>query len=323
MFFALRDHIKSLKWAPGQRILGAAGGNGRFVLYDPEKKIRLRQFGYSNDSDHFEILSICWFPSPTKQLVALGGTSGCAEVWDARTGTLLHSYGEHSPEVNCLPQSAYPYRRSVYALAWSPNRTYIASAGDDSLVRVWRATTGETCCVVSEGPVRAGGLLTWLADNTTLVSGVGSEIIVWDAFSGRIINRFKTPIGYEYSGCRAISPDGTKIAIATGKVVIYDLATGEAVLTYTLPDGEPTEQATLRYPNNTPGLVAWSPDGTKLATTFHRQRKRISIWDAVTGKTFLERASHAPVACLDWSTDSLTLAWGGDGYLETFDIPRR
>jgi WD40 repeat protein len=34
------------------------------------------------------------------------------------------------------------HRGGIFAVAWSPNSAYIASAGEDTTVQVWNATTG-------------------------------------------------------------------------------------------------------------------------------------------------------------------------------------
>ena len=319
MFFAVRDTFSLVKWCPDQHLLGVAGRNGRLFFYDPIRQIRVGVVGPENDAKTFDILSCCWL---TNQLVALAGASGCVEIWDAHTKTLLRAYTEHSPEVKYLPPDSFPNRREVYAVACSPNGTYIASAGNDSHLRVWQATTGETCFIEGSDPLRAGHLLTWLADNLTLVSSAGNEVMMWDAFSGKILHRFRTILDYEYRGCQAVSPDGSKIAVATDdEVVIYDLPTGRSLLTYG-PPGNSTGSSNPYFDERC-SQIAWSPDGTRLATSFHQKPKRIVVWDAYNGQTVFQRTSHESIACLDWSFDSQILAWAGQGYLETLTLMKQ
>jgi WD40 repeat protein len=255
MFFAIRDGFHPVKWYPGQHLLGAAGWNGQLLLYDPVRQVRVKTLGPKNDAERFDILSCSWFPPPLNHLVVLGGASGCAEVWDIRAAKLVRSYAEHSPEVKDLPPTSYPNRRAVLAVACSPHGTHIASAGHDSLVRVWQAESGETCFVVDEEETRAGHFLTWLPDGQTLVSGVRSEIMVWNAFSGRMLYRFQTALDYEFRGCQAVSPDGTKIAVATDdKVIIYELTTGHSLLSF-VPPGDGYAGSSYTPPDDHCSLV--------------------------------------------------------------------
>ncbi len=318
MFFAFPDRIRVVKWSPQRHLLGAGGMSGQFLLYDPMRQMRLHIVGKSDDTSSFSLQNCSWLPSSTKKYVALGSTSGYVEIWDVNAGKLLRSYVEHSPQVASPSWYPYPDRKTICAVAWSPNRTYIASTGDDGEVRVWRAETGATCCTMRLEAHYPSHLLAWLADNHTLVSSARDEIVVWDAFAGQVLCRIQTPCPYYYydnQGCRAVSPDGKNVAIAAGSVVIYNLVTGASVRSYHLPADEDE-----RSPSAPPGpfdLVSWSPNGKWLATTFSQRPRRIFVWDARSGETLFRCKSHGDIWCLDWSFDSKLLAWGGDGYLET------
>lgn len=76
------------------------------------------------DTDQGQWLNIAWSPDGTR--VASGSyTPFIVQIWNAATAKPLYTYQQHTA--------------SVQALAWSPNSKYIASAGDDSTVRVWQA----------------------------------------------------------------------------------------------------------------------------------------------------------------------------------------
>jgi WD40 repeat protein len=68
-----------------------------------------------------------------RQLVAVGGSEGKGEarVWDLGSGKAV------------LSLEVEGQRGMVYGAAYSPDGRYIATAGDDRLVRIWSADTGK------------------------------------------------------------------------------------------------------------------------------------------------------------------------------------
>jgi WD40 repeat protein len=88
----------------------------------------------------------------------------------------------------------------------------------------------------------------------------------------------------------AWSPNGDRVAVtkSTGAVEIFDAATGQSVL---LLEGHPDGV----------GMLAWSPDGSKLATG----GRDVRIWNPLNGELF---------ATLDGNGDDITgLAWTPNG----------
>ena len=205
------------------------------------------------------------------------------------------------------------------ALAWSPNGAYLASAGDDMVVRIWNPMSGETCAVADCEPFRAGNLLAWL-DSRMLISSERNKLFVWDAFSGQVQREITIPLsGWEPPDVYALSPHKHQLAVGVGvKVLLYSLASGEQIGWYEPPSDALCGSA---YYQSAPTIVAWSPDGRRLATSFGRDPKRIFLWSAQRKTTLDIHQYFADVNCLDWAADSCTLAWGGDGYLTTAVFP--
>ena len=118
------------------------------------------------------------------------------------------------------------------------------------------------------------------ADGRTMVSSSNEWVCVWDVETGALRRRIRYPNAH---GCYlALSPDGKTVAtsevqyagdVGEDKIRLYDTETGEPVLAL-----EPVDDRAH--------VLAFSPDGTKLFTGFHRGTA--IVWDVRRG----ERASE-------------------------------
>jgi len=316
MFFAQRDSLSLIRWSPHRNILGTVGASGHFSVYDPAQTARLYWREKQAETRFSNLLCLCWSParaSHQTELVAFGGQAGIVEVWDVRSGQRVCTYTGHSPEVAELPTSLPPNRRPISALAWSDDGSLLASAGNDMRVHIWRPESGELCAVADGEPFRAGCLLAWL-DHRTLISSSGNHVYIWDARTGRVLQEIQTPLAWEKSNAYALAPNRQRLAVAVGSsVLLYNLRTGEQDGQYSPMDlfyDDP-------YYRGSPSLVAWNPDGHRLAACFASRPKRIVFW-SMRGKKTLQVYQHfADITCLDWSADGSMLAWGGEGYVTT------
>jgi len=136
------------------------------------------------------------------------------------------------------------------------------------------------------------------ADGNQIISGGYHELLCWNVSDGGLVRRIKN-VG-ERTYAIAVSPDGTKLAVAcgspgrSGEVRVFDYATGGLVTVC----GR-TSDVVLD--------VVYSPDGSKLAAG--GADSLIRILDPGTGSTLQTIASHADwVNALAWSDDGKKLA---------------
>ncbi len=109
------------------------------------------------------------------------------------------------------------------------------------------------------------------ADGRTMVSSSNEWVCVWDVETGALRRRIRYPNAH---GCfLTLSPDGKTVATSEvlyagdpgeDKIRLYEIETGDLVLTL-----EPVDERA--------DILAFSPDGTKLFTGFHRGNAM--VWD--------------------------------------------
>lgn len=203
----------------------------------------------------------------------------------------------------------------VIALAISPAKEKaggqtVAGAGEDAIVRLWDARTGEqrTNFIGHIAPVVA---LAFSPDGNTLASGSFREIRLWDLTLEQT-HRATVLHGHrDMVTTLAFSPDSKTLASTSfyGTVLLWDVQTGR--LRHSLSAHTDSIQALAFSPNNEI-LVSggyWSPDA----------ESTIRVWNPHTGQLLSTFEDHTtPVFALAFSLDvnsvySNTLASAGWG----------
>jgi WD40 repeat protein len=114
------------------------------------------------------------------------------------------------------------------------------------------------------------------ADNRTLVTSCAEFAYAWDVDTGKLRRKIRRT--HKWGCYLALAPDGKTLATSDQRsaddygvdtIRLYDLDTGEQVLT-------------LEPGDNRAGVLAFSPDGTKLFTGFHRGSA--IVWDVQRGE---------------------------------------
>jgi WD40 repeat protein len=163
-----------------------------------------------------------------------------------------------------------------------------------STVQVFDAVTGKP--LRSLGDVRAAGPT---ADGKTVVASRKGEILVWDATTGKLRQRFQG--NDDEIAILAVSPDGSAVALAgfDEQFRLFDLSQNKA--TRLLPG--------LRGPVH---ALAFSGDGKILAAA--GWGGVIRLWDWRAGKELFDVGHRDAVVSLAFSPDSKTLLSRGLDY---------
>ncbi len=156
------------------------------------------------------------------------------------------------------------HSKSVRAIVFSPNNSWIATASADSTIRIWETMSGRELRTLS-GHVGALRTLAISPNGQTLASGgIDSTVRLWDVETGREIWRFDSQRGVVEAV--AFSPDGKKLAFGgtTKAVELRDTNSGELIW------------SKIAHADSVTAL-AFSPDSTVLASG--GADKRINLWE--------------------------------------------
>jgi WD40 repeat protein/serine/threonine protein kinase len=197
------------------------------------------------------------------------------------------------------------HHAQVWAVSWSPDGKFLASASMDGTVRVWQAAGGhELVALKVRNPVNS---VSWSPDGKQLVTGSDDGTAkVWNATDGRELFVLK---GHTNGvGPVSWSPNGKWLATggAGGTAKIWDAEDGR-------------ELRTLKGHTSQVRSVSWSPDGERLATGCDSGTAK--VWEAVDGHELLMLEAHTQiVTSVAWSPDGKWLATGSnDGTAKVWD----
>ena len=291
--------IHEIAYSPDSSRLAVASSIG-VLIHDARTGEELRRL----KGHRAEVYSVAF--SPDSSTLASGAGDDTVRLWDAVTGKHKRTLKGHS----------------VYSVAFSPDGSTLASGSGDQTVRLWdvlrrflsynfngRMDADQTIHLWDVATGEPKGALTGHAaqitsiafspDGKTLASG-GSDgrVRLWDSITGEHLKKFT---GYGRLGFiwdLAFSPDGSTLACATfDGVKFWDVVTGQATTSF-------AEEAVMS--------IAYSPNGTTLASGGDGDNPTIHLWDVATGvhKQTLTGRGQWFIRDLAFSPDGSTLASG-------------
>nr|RNJ69058.1 MAG: NACHT domain-containing protein [Leptolyngbya sp. IPPAS B-1204] len=229
--------------------------------------------------------------SPDGTLLGSGNNSGDIFVRRVVDNHLLLSWQGHS--------------NTIWTLVWSPDGETFATAGNDGMIRIWDAYTGE-CLQAIQGPSVVWSVA-WSPDGQMLASvGAEAALRLWDVDTGECIQIFST----QDHGNKAVvwSPDGQWVVTGgdDGAIKFWHFQTG-------------TCGQTLSGHGHGIWDLAWNDRGDYPQST-HPLRlasasadHTIRIWEPHTGQCLQTLQGHInAVLRVAWSPDGCTLASSSD-----------
>lgn len=186
---------------------------------------------------------------------------------------------------------------SVNAVAVSPNGAWLVTASSDRTARIWNHATGR-CTAVLAGHSSAVNAAVISPDSDWLATaGNDKTIRLWDHATGREMLKLTGHVGWIYG--LAVSPDGARLASASSdwSVRIWDRVSGCSLTKLTGHAG-PVQ------------AVAFSPDGARLVTAGDDRTIRIWNWREERAMTVLTGHTE-PIQTVAFSPDGRWIASAG------------
>ncbi|MCZ2074044.1 MAG: WD40 repeat domain-containing protein, partial [Bryobacterales bacterium] len=206
------DMVRVAAFAPENDVIAAGNQNGSLALWNVAQKRLLAELISKGPA----IRALAY--SPDGRLLLSGNADGIVHVWDtakhvqessfkvcvgavndlvfSADGELLASCGAGENTITLWDANSRKVRRvltghtgPVSAVAFSPDRTKIASASKDTTVNVWNLTSGQL--LKSLVHPQAISTVAFSPDGERLAAGGAFHTVqVWDAHSYKLLNDF-------------------------------------------------------------------------------------------------------------------------------------
>ncbi|GAA1888838.1 WD40 repeat domain-containing protein [Actinomadura bangladeshensis] len=264
--------VRDVAWSPDGTRLASASDDHTIRIWDAAAGLTVVVLEGHDDT----VRTAAWSPDGTR--LASGSYDRTARVWDVATGRsapVLTGHGD-----------------IVWGVAWSPDGARLATASHDRTIRLWSAAEG-TELAVFRGHGEALRAVAWSPDGARLASGSNDRTVrFWDADRAAELavlrghERAVSAVDWSAGGIVSASHDGTARIWA---------------------DGGPR---VLRGHTDEIWDVAWSPDGTRLATASRDRTVRVWTADGAQESVLSEHADR--VRAVAWSPDGTRLASASD-----------
>lgn len=326
--------VPEICWAPDGHYILYINQDGFISKWDADNGDLLT----SCNGHQGPVRSVDW--SPDCEFVVSGGADGIVCLWDVATGGLLHSFHGHrspvydigfsydgkyiasasSPSEDWLPTEGVliwdihdkslineldTENSSIWSISWSPNSNYLAASGDNGLLRIFDAISGQVSTDL-EGHIEAVTGVTWSPCGNYIASiDLDSNLCVWKQPEGILMNTREIPCVQPWHV--SWSPDGQFIAVADtmNNIFIYDKDLN-LYQNITIHNDKYCEHHT----------IVWSSDSARLAIG---GRSDLQIWDVNTHSHLATYINEVGFGSFSLSTDGEHVVTGGMG-LSMWDL---
>ncbi len=299
------DWINSVAFSPDGNILASASRDRTIKLWDVVNNEELVTL-----SGHTSAVSSVAF-SPDGNILASASCgsvenynciNGEIKLWDMITSEELVTFSGHT--------------KTIFSVAFSPDGNTLASGSVDRTIKLWDVVNNEELVTLS-GHADWINSVAFSPDGNILASSSDDRTIkLWDVVNNEELVTLSRHTSIVNSV--AFSPDGTTLASAScaklhgsgscieGEIMLWDVATGQ-------------ERVTLRGHSDGINSVAFSPDGTTLASGSFDAT--IKLWDVAAGEQLSTLSNQIfDVFSVVFSPDGTTLASATMREIKLWDV---
>jgi eukaryotic-like serine/threonine-protein kinase len=199
--------VYSVTWSPDSSKIVSGSFDATVQMWDASTGKRVQPLNNHSAA----VYAVAW--SPDGKYVASAGYDQTVQVSNANTGEGILTYDGHSdaadalswsPDSNLLATASWDdtvkiidmsgatrliltQPSQIYTVAWSPNGQYIASAGENNVVYIWDAITGQIK-LTFHGHTGEVFSLSWSHDGRYLASASQDHTVrIWDTENGNSV----------------------------------------------------------------------------------------------------------------------------------------
>jgi polar amino acid transport system permease protein len=241
--------------------------------------------------------------SPDKSQIAAGAQDGGIYIWDvpAQIQTSISSKFDVTKAPPWPKHMLRDYNSSVIKVAYTPDGGTLVSVSQDGQVLLWDVASGQVKQRFSVGSGSLNGASLTPDCNWLATIGQDGVVRVLNVVTGQAVQSIGPGQGTKL--VVAISSDGTRVAAGDGNnIQVWDAQTGQTIKMLQGYWDDPATQQTWMGHTKAVTAVAFSPDGTLLASG--SADTTIIFWDLASGKVkWPSEGAWATVTGLFFSTE--------------------
>jgi len=362
--------LSAATFSANDELVAIATTDGRATVWHVTPKRVIASFEHADAVDAVAL-------DPEQHHLLTGSRDGWVRIWDIGRGDVVRESFDQESTVHALAVTRaglvaavgdhrvtltdgrharqYPHIGRVYAVAFSPDGTRVATGGEDEQVLVFDATLDAAKAAEPRfalGPHEIVHGIAFSPDGTTIATvDEAGALRLWSAATGKLVHALQhtaplATIAYTPDGSALVALDGNGKVLVTsargdrppiarqlttsGARALAFRADGQAVVVsgpsdtriYPFAAGAIGERELLPLsgPHGDVAAVAFTTDGTRVITA--GGDGTVKVWDAVKGKLLARREAQGSAIHTVAVTAAGNTVWAADedGVVREWDI---